>query len=82
MCYDIFCLIIKGIEKKNLGMIFKSTVSKESKQCVSVLFVDDTDLITEGENAESKMQEIINIYKSLHAATGGKIEGEKTKFYT
>ena len=48
---------------------------------MSVSFVDDTDLIIEGKNAESKIQEIINIYESLYAATGGKIEGEKTKFY-
>jgi len=81
ICQDISCLIIKEIEKKNLGIIFRSNVSNEMEQCISVSFVNDNDLVIDRENAEEKIQEIIDIYETLHIVTGGKIEGKKTKYY-
>ena len=62
-------------------MKFTAPIREEEEQYVSISFVDDTDLITEGDDSEDKMQEIINSYESLHEATGGKIEGRKTKYY-
>ena len=79
MCRDVSCLIIKEIENRNLGIMFKVPMREEEEQCVSIYFVDDVDLITEGDDSEVKMQEIIDAHESLHEATGGKTEGIKTK---
>lgn len=79
MCRDVSCLIIKEIENRNLGIKFKAPIREEEEKCVSISFVDDTHLITEGDDSEGKMQEIIDAYESLYEATGGKIGGRKTK---
>jgi len=81
MCRDISCLIIKQIENQGLGIKFKSPIKNTSEQSVSVSFVDDTDFIAEGQRYEQEMQQIINIYQKYYAATGGKIEGSKTKYF-
>jgi len=81
MCRDISSLIIKQIENENLGIIFQSPVKEVQEQSVSVSFVDDTDFIAEGHQYQQKMQQIINIYQKYYTATGGKIEGSKTKFF-
>ena len=81
MCRDISCLIIRELEKRMLRVKFESVISNEIEQYVVVSFVDDNDLATDGENAEVKMQEIIDLYEILHAATGGKIEESKIKYF-
>ena len=81
MCRDISCLIIKQLETEKLGIILKSKLLQLKEQCVSVSFVDDTDFVSEGQEYESKMKKIINSYHQLYSATGGQIEGSKTKFY-
>ena len=63
MCRDVSCLIIKEIENGNLGIKFKVPIIEEEEQCVSISFVDNTDLITEGDDSEAKMQEIIDAYE-------------------
>ena len=79
MCRDISQLIIRELEKRMLRVKFESVISNEIEQCIAVSFVDNNDLATDRENVEVKMQEIIDLYKMLHAAIGGKIEGSKTK---
>ena len=82
VCRDVSCIIIKVIENKRLGVFFTNKESGEAIQCVSVAFVDDTDFMTNGENALNKMSEIISTYDRLHGATGGLIELFKTKYYS
>ena len=48
---------------------------------VAIVFVDDTDLVAEGIDTESMMQLMLKTYDNLHAATGGHIEQDKSKFY-
>ena len=48
---------------------------------VVVLFVDDTDLITNGEQDIVKMQKILSMYDKLFRATNGLIEIEKSIFF-
>lgn len=50
-------------------------------QKASVAFVDDNDVITDGENVKENMKLIKTEYNNLHSATGGRIEKEKSKFY-
>ena len=47
----------------------------------SVAFVDDNDMVTDGENVEEIMKIITTEYNNLHSATGGYVEEEKSKFY-
>ena len=62
-------------------MMFRLPISNKNEQCVLVSFLDDNDLITKGNRAKIKMQEIINIHETLHAVIEGKIKVMKTKFY-
>ena len=82
MYRDISYLIIKKIEKENLGIHFKSIISALQEQSVSVLFVDDTNLITDRKEVEARMQQIINMYNKLYIAIGGRIKSTKTKYYS
>ena len=78
---DTSCLVIKPIEDQNIGIIMKGSISKEAESETVVAFVDDTDFATSGDNAEYKMQAIINLYNKYYIATGGYIEHSKTVFY-
>ena len=62
-------------------MFIVSKVFEESIQKVFVAFVDNNDMVTDGEDAEENMNVIITEYNDLHSATGGHIEEEKSKFY-
>lgn len=81
ICQDISCLIIRELEKRILGVKFESVISNKIEQCVAVSFVDDNNLATDGKNVEVIIQEIIDLYEMLHMATGGEIEGSKTKYF-
>ena len=50
-------------------------------QCAAVGFVDDNDVIEDGEKVNEDMQIMLNKHNDLHAATGRHIEEEKTKYY-
>ena len=81
VCRDSSCLIIRNIERMNVGMNFESRVSGEIVLKVVVAFVDDNDMVADGENIEVDMNRILNEYNDLHSATGGQIEEQKSKFY-
>ena len=77
VCRDTSCLILKVIEKNNLGMNFESLISNESMQVTAVSYVDDNDLVSDGEIVVDKMNKGVYIFHSLHEATGGCIEKKK-----
>ena len=56
----------------------KVLITKDQEQQITILFVDNTDLVTDRINAERKMQFIINKYIRLYEAIGGKVSNEKT----
>jgi len=82
ICRDISCLIIKQLEVQNLGICFLSLIIAISILYSSVSFVDDTDLAVDRDNAPEEMQLMINLYNTLHTATGGKIQEEKSKYFS
>ena len=82
MYRDISCLIIRQLEKKNFGVNVESAVSNSKEQCTSVAFVDDIDLVEEGLEAATQMQEMIVEYDNLYSATRGHIQINKTKFFS
>ena len=81
-CRDTSCLIMRVIEKVNLGMKLKSHITSIKELIIAVLFVDDADMIEEGDEAEENMQEMLEIYNRLYSATGGYIENKKCKYFT
>jgi len=46
-----------------------------------VLFVDNTNLMTDGQNSEHKMQEIMSMCDQYYGATGDTIETNKTTYF-
>ena len=62
-------------------MKLKSKITLLEEFITAVLFVDDADMITEGKEAEEKMQRILEIYNRLYTATGGYIENKKCKYF-
>ena len=48
-CRDASCLMITQIENLNLGFEFSSYFIQNIEQIVAILFVDDADLMTNGE---------------------------------
>ena len=63
-------------------MDFVSRITLKSDQTAAVLFIDDTDIITESKDAQTKMQEILKICNNLYSVTGGHIEEKKCKYFT
>ena len=49
ICWDAFYLIIKTIENQNIGIAMKGPISKQIENETAVIFVDDTDFVSEGE---------------------------------
>ena len=49
---------------------------------VSVSFIDDANLVSNGKEAESKMQQILNRYNRLYGTIGGYIEYEKMIYFS
>ena len=62
-------------------MIIKASISKVTYQEVLVAFVDDVNFNTKGEDAQRKMQKILQIYTSLYKATNRYIEFDKIKYF-
>ena len=57
------------LEKRGLGMKFGSKLTKEMVLIAAIAFVDDTDLIAEGIDAEIMMKLMLKTHDDLHAAT-------------
>ena len=56
MCRDVSCLIIRSIEKDGLGVKFIERETMQVEQIAAVRFVDDNDLIENGNNVNDDMQ--------------------------
>ena len=82
MCRDVSCIIIRVIENNLLGVLCINKISKEIIQCAAIAFVDDTDFMTDGEEAQSQMQEMLNICNRLHGDTSGQIEETKITYHS
>ena len=81
VCWDILCLIIKLIEKEKVEIQLKLVITKIEEGIIVVLFIDDTDMISEGDTAREKMQKMLEIYNRLYLATRRYIEDKKCKYF-
>ena len=66
ICRDSSCFSIKEVEKKELGIMFNNLIKNNTEQQVSTAFIDEIDFATDRENAQIKMQQIIETYTSLY----------------
>ena len=64
------CIIICQIEKKLLRIFFIDKVIGETSQCVAIAFVENTDFMPEGENAQGQMQSILENCNKFYRAIG------------
>ena len=73
MCRNMSYLIIKVLENKGLGMKFKSELIELVILLSAIAFVDNTDLVAEGNDDEQIIVDMLQIRNDLHVATGGLI---------
>ena len=78
---DLLCLIMQNIKQKEVRMLFESKVHGDVMQKLSILFVNNNDLVTDWKDTEENMQVITTEHNDLHSVAGEDIEEEKSKFY-
>jgi hypothetical protein len=81
VCRDSSCIIIRSIERKEVGMMLQSRIYDDKIQKVAVAFVDDNDMMSDGEEVGEKMKIITTEYNDLYTASGGYVEEAKSKYY-
>jgi len=62
-------------------MQITSNLMNETIQKAAVAYVDDNDLITDGDQATRNMNQMIKTCDDLQTATGGNLQEEKSKFF-
>ena len=62
--------------------MIQALITNEQTQALVVGFVNDIDFNSDSENAQQKMQSILDIYARLYEATGRYIEYSKMTFYS
>ena len=77
---DTTCIIFKHLEDKKLGVTVVSPMSKNAIQLIVIMFADDNDFFTSGEENETKKQQIMDQHTTSHEATGGKIQQDEIMF--
>ena len=82
MYRDVSCLITRQIEKEMIETFIIDKKTEEEIQCVAAAFVDDADLMTEGQKAIKLMQKILNMCNRLHRAMGSHVQENKTACYS
>ena len=74
-------MIIKALEKQDLRIESVSRLSNLIILIAVIAYANDTNLVGEGENAESAMNEMLKIHSALCEATVGQTEEGKSIFY-
>ena len=62
-------------------MKFKSKLSQLVMLTSAIVFVDDAELATKGNEVEQMMVDMLQKCDDLHIATGGLIEKNKSKYF-
>ena len=70
---------MRQLEKEGLGMVIETPHTAKTQQNISASFVDDNDLVADGELAEQNMHKMTDEHGDNHAATGGCVESKKQK---
>ena len=63
-------------------MNFASWVTYESIQIAVAAYVDNDDLVTNGEGSEERIGRVASTFDSMHDATGRCAEEKKSKFFS
>ena len=80
ICRDTSCLMIRDLERRKFGIQMKSKVTSKQVLISAIAFVDDTDLLVEGDDGENTMNQMLGKHDELNAATGGYIEFDEIKY--
>ena len=75
---DGSCIVIKEVQNNNEDATITLPITKASINEMAVAFVDDTDFFANGEDLTQAMTKILEEYKVLFEATGGKIQFQRT----
>jgi len=82
ICRDKSCYIINDVDKKQYRVIVKLLMNTIQIYRTAVAFVDNTAFSTNSKLSTRKIQYIINYYKTLYEATRGKIQEEKSFYFS
>ena len=80
-CHYSSGFTIKQIENQNLGVEIIDPITKCIEQQVSIAFVDNTDFMSDRNNADIKIHKILEIYTKLYQAIGRVVEIEKISYF-
>ena len=81
ICRHSSCIILRDIEKENLGVLITSPLTKEIVQQLAIAFFDDNDFASDGKHAE-KITKILKRCTKLYEATAGRVQFDKTYFFS
>ena len=73
ICRDQLYLVFKCLEHKKIGVLIVLLLTLKSIHRIQIVFIDDKDIFSNGEDCEMNIQQIIDIYTKLYEATGVKI---------
>ena len=72
-CRHYSCTKLREIEKYNLGVFIKSTLTKDSVKKLAIVFVDDNYFVWDKKMAVTKMTKTLNKFTKMHEATSGRV---------
>ena len=81
VCRDTSYLMLKVLENKKLGITFKPREGDEDIHEVAVMFADDADVFSDGDEAIANVITMLSVHDRMCSATGGIIQEEKSKCY-
>ena len=64
-----------------IGIRMKGVILEIVEDKTTVVFIDDIDFVTEGEECQQKMQTILDTYITLFQVTGGAVNSQKTNYF-
>ena len=67
---------------RNLGIMFLLLIACVNVLCSSMSFVDNTDLVVDRANSTDEMQQILDMCNASYSAIGGKIQEQKTSYFS
>ena len=81
MCRYSSCIILRDIEKNNLGFFITSPLTEEIVRQLEISFVDDNNFASDENHAE-KIVKILKRHTQLCKATAGRFQFDKTYFFS
>ena len=73
--------MLRYTEKDNLGLLIKQPVTKEMEHQLAIIFVEDNDFVSDGNNCKGKMVKTLKKYSQPCEAAAGRLHFEKKLFF-